>query len=371
MVPGNHDIDLDGIGHNAKMLHAQLREGTPNSIQADLESLAKESKDEPHPLFRKLNEYNIFASGYGCDFQSVAKPICQRDYHLGGENMLRFLGLTTVQVSDKQDAKGKMVLGNAQYSFQRVPNVAHVVMAHHPLDWCRDHQMAENSIYSRARVAIFGHEHVPKIIKVSDQDGGWERIVIDSGATTPPGDEDAYEYTYNWLEFALEARDGLQHLILTVFPRVWSETKTTFVADHSRMTLDGNESAKFSLVCRDLSVAPEPAPVVAVSPQVTCGIVPAHRAGVKEEGGPVAEQDYRFARLRLLFWRHLNWRQRLNVLVQLDILPQTADRPMPQTIERLAIERARTERRLHPLWQAIVQFLPENERAENPFAPNE
>ena len=221
------------------------------------------------------------------------------------------------------------------------------------------------------RVAIFGHEHLSKITKVSDEDGGWERIVIDSGATTPPEDEDAYGYTYNWLEFALEAKDGVQHLILTVYPRVWSETKTTFIADHSRMTLDGHESAKFSLACRDLSVVPEPAPDVAVPPQVADEVVPAHQAGVESEGDPVAEQDYRFARLRLLFWRHLDWRQRLNVLVQLDILPQTADRPMPQTIERLTIDRARTERRLHPLWQAVMQFVPENERAENPFAPNE
>jgi hypothetical protein len=137
------------------------------------------------------------------------------------------------------------------------------------------------------------------------------------------------------------------------------------------MDLDGNESAQFSLACHDLSVAPEPEPVTDDQPQVVDAILPIDQEGTEGTGSPVGEQDYRFARLRLLFWRYLDWRQRLNVLVQLDILPNTPDRPMPQTIERLAIERARTERRLHPLWEAMMKFVPENERAENPFAPNE
>ena len=248
MVPGNHDVDLAETGRTARMLHAQLRDGTPNIIQADLESLAKEYQNTPHPLFRKLDAYSNFALEYGCDFESVAKPVCQRDYPLGGQVILRFLGLNSVQISEgKQDAKGKMVLGNAQYSFQRVHNAVHVVMVHHPLDWFRDHRLAENSIHSRARVSIFGHEHLSKITKVCDQDGGWERIVIDSGAATPPEDEEVYGFTYNWLEFALDEKERVQHLVLTVYPRVWSEARTEFIADHSRMTLTSNESATFSL----------------------------------------------------------------------------------------------------------------------------
>ena len=43
-----------------------------------------------------------------------------------------------------------------------------------------------------------------------------------------------------------------------------------------------------------------------------------------------------FNRLRYLFWRYLDLRQRLKVLVDVDALPKTSDQPVPQTLERVA-----------------------------------
>jgi hypothetical protein len=79
-----------------------------------------------------------------------------------------------------------------------------------------------------------------------------------------------------------------------------------------------------------------------------------------------------FDRLRYLFWRYLDWQQRLKVLVDVDALPKTADQPVPQTLERVALETAASNvRKLHALWEAIMPLIPEEKRATNPFKFND
>ncbi|MFI5305232.1 MAG: hypothetical protein ACHQYP_10620, partial [Nitrospiria bacterium] len=77
--------------------------------------------------------------------------------------ILRLLGLNSVQVSDKQDAIGNMILGNAQYTLETQSNVEYVVMLHHPLEWFKDSDIAKTYLNSRARVIIVGHKHLPGI----------------------------------------------------------------------------------------------------------------------------------------------------------------------------------------------------------------
>lgn len=74
-----------------------------------------------------------------------------------------------------------------------------------------------------------------------------------------------------------------------------------------------------------------------------------------------------FDRLRYLFWRYLDWRQRLKVLVAVDALPETADQQLPQTLERLALEAARKTGKLHRLWDAMMPLVPADKRTDNPF----
>lgn len=75
-----------------------------------------------------------------------------------------------------------------------------------------------------------------------------------------------------------------------------------------------------------------------------------------------------FDRLRYLFWRYLDWRQRLKVLVDVDALPNTADQPVPQTLERVALDTAaKNTGKLHDLWEAIMPLVPEDKRGANPF----
>jgi hypothetical protein len=76
------------------------------------------------------------------------------------------------------------------------------------------------------------------------------------------------------------------------------------------------------------------------------------------------------AKLRLLFWRHLNWQQRLKVLVEADVLPQAANRPVPQTLERLALENAQQQGKLKAVWDAMMAYVPDEKKQANPFNNN-
>lgn len=361
VVPGNHDIDLDEIGHLGKMVHDKIREGSPTSIQADLEGISK-GNEASNPLLPKLKAYREFAEQYGCDFESAARPSWQKNFSFGRQHTLCLLGLNTVQVSNKQDLRGNMVLGNTQYIIPQPADVEveHVVMLHHPLEWFKDRVEAEQWLYSRARVIMVGHEHIPAIQKILHENKN-ERLMIASGATNPPETGGRYRYTYNWLEFRLQATDAVPDLVVKVYPRIWVEEHTMFMPDHAR--LGGDESREFPLACPNFKsqlIQHEPA-----------GAAPAAKAPerITTEGvAPmVGEHDERFARLRYFFWRFLDWRQRLSVLVQLDVLPNTPERPMPQTMERLALNSARAQKKLDKLWAAVMELVPEDKREDNPF----
>ena len=80
-----------------------------------------------------------------------------------------------------------------------------------------------------------------------------------------------------------------------------------------------------------------------------------------------SQDEASLAKLKLLFWRYLDWRQRLKVLVEADALPPSIDRPIPQTMERTAIEEARRQGKLGIIWEAMMTILPESKRLPNPF----
>ena len=79
------------------------------------------------------------------------------------------------------------------------------------------------------------------------------------------------------------------------------------------------------------------------------------------------DDEAALAKLKLLFWRYLDWQQRLKVLVQADALPPSADQPVPQTMERLALENARQQGKLSAIWDAMMAFVPPAKKQGNPF----
>jgi len=373
-IPGNHDCDLKGISHQAKMIQAKFRLSTPEQVQADLHGINQDG-EEANPFLPKLQAYRDFATGYGCDFESPSRPLWIRYFTLPGGIRLKFLGLTSVQVSDLSDEVGKMVLGNAQYTIEEEENVINVVMVHHPLNWFIDRVEAEQHLHNSARVIMVGHEHMLNIQTSSDGFTKKEWLVIFAGATNPP--EAAYSYTYNWLEFSCVEKEGHYSLVVEVFPRTWVQQNVSFDADRARLGSAG-ESVKIEIPCPNLCpnthTAKEidggtSAPAAERALEVPSPTIPTEVSPAGTRGEAIMDNESAgFDRLRYLFWRYLDWRQRLQVLVEVDALPKTSDRPVPQTLERVALENAaKNGAKLHDLWEGIMRLIPEEKRGTNPF----
>ena len=93
-----------------------------------------------------------------------------------------------------------MVLGRPQFIFTRHDNVEYVFLCHHPLEWFKDRTDAEQYLFSRARLLLFGHEHRARISTVSI-DGRAEYLIVDAGATNPSEEGGPYNYSFNWVKF--------------------------------------------------------------------------------------------------------------------------------------------------------------------------
>jgi hypothetical protein len=351
-VPGNHDCDRSANRTVADVLHGAIRGASPREALNMLDSVLTEDP-QSNALLPKFAGYRKFTATYGCDGGQNGVPVWFEDLPLGRDVTLRLFGLNSVRISDGYDARGNMLLGRDQHVIPVKENVINAVMMHHPLDWCIDREDAQRYFRNRVAMLMTGHQHRADLRKLADANGN-EWLEIDSGATNPPDTGGLYQFTYNWLEISLGTD---QRLRVNVYPRVWLPTRTSFAADTQRLA--GTESAEFVLDCFGPLRGAQ-----SVSQSATFDTP----RGLPEWSNDMRiEDDEAFSTLRYLFWRYLGWWERLNVLVQIDVLPRTASQPVPQTLERLAMETARKQGKLGKLWDAVMSYVPEDKRQSNPF----
>jgi predicted phosphodiesterase len=340
-VPGNHDVDRSRILPAVKSIHNRLRTCSLPDARHELVELARQNDGL---LTDKLTDYQAFASSYGCPFQSPAQPHWAHRFSLADGFVLNFMGLTTVQICDATDEKGGMLLGRHQYIIERKPREEVILVMHHPPEWLKDRQEAFQYLDSRARVHVFGHEHLQEVNLIDD---GNARLVIASGALTPENAHEPYIYRYNILEFSLGGDADNPSLSIAVHPRKWNPDTTRFEPDRSR--LKGQDSRTFTLPCPQFQLRLPEAQAENLAPA----------AGANIEG---------FMRLGYFFWRYLSWQEQLRVLVESNLLPATPKAPTLQTIAHLALDGAKGDKgKLNALWDKIMMFVPPVKREPNPF----
>lgn len=126
-----------------------------------------------------------------------------------------------------------------------------------------------------------------------------------------------------------------------------------------RNALNGADSAIFDLHCPSYKKSP--------------AVAPASPTAVGKEGiVPTQANPKDIERLHHFFWAYIDeWQDRMRILVQLDLLPETKNQPLPHTMERMALESATTSDKLHSLWNAVMPHVPEPKRKPNPFPASE
>jgi hypothetical protein len=223
VVPGNHDINRDGICRSSEMMLAEIAEkGEPR-----LDYFLELEKDR-EVFYGRFEDYREFAEGYNCPLDPDGGTAGERAVEIAPGRTLRFIGLNSALCCAKKDEKGKLLLGARQRTLPRKAGEELVVICHHPLPWLRDSEEARQYVRSRARVFISGHEHTPAIA-VDPVNAGCDLLTIAAGATIPPVADDEFTFTYNILEFDWDqASDGL---VVTIYPRIWSRTLTAFEAN--------------------------------------------------------------------------------------------------------------------------------------------
>lgn len=263
VVPGNHDVDRKSFTESDVSAFQRIRTApTKSDIQKELKALIA----LPASL-RYLEAYFEFATRIcNSKFKADAKtywqhPVMFRDEYSSTNYNLCLLGFNSVRVSDDFDGIGAMVLGRDQYfvGLEKEPNIEYAVLSHHPLDWFKDKEEVKRIFESRARILLFGHEHISELKKISFGHGH-EQLVIHAGAATPPESEDISTYQYNIIQIHMESdanpKIAEKNLVVTVFPRRYSKSQDKFIANGDDVDLNANGSISFIVKCRKFTSPP-------------------------------------------------------------------------------------------------------------------
>ena len=333
VVPGNHDIDREGISAGAELMLKELVEGGNESLDRLLED-----KRDREVLYAKFDAYRDFAEAYGCRLESDGGVAVDRLIPIGPERFLRFMGLNSALLCTKQGSdEGKLLLGGKQRVLPRIPGEELVVLCHHPVGSLKDAKKVSRYIKSRARVHIYGHVHNPSAeVEEAVPDG--DLLTISAGATVPPNAEEGYQYTYNVLSFAWdENTDGLK---IGIASRSWNAQGTVFDADTDRFDAGRCE---FILRCPNFRRQAAAADLRAArdgpgGPEVVAGR-PALEEPLRDAAGG-NDMGETSDLLRLHFFRDLSAEQRVRALVDVGLLREDWNIELTHTIERQLLDKA-------------------------------
>lgn len=323
-------------------------------------------------LLAKLANYFEFVNRYGRHFRDLWNcPFWIEEVTRLDSLTLRFVGVNTVLFSGRNDRRGSLILGQNQYILPGDTDVAYVILFHHPLEWCKDGSEARRYLENRTRVWLSGHEHSLRV-ESAENVGGFKRIEVQAGATNPPA-ANGYQFRYNWLTFSLEMLEAGKHLVVTLWPRVWTTELTRFTADSN--LLGGELCKEFSFLINKPDEKLRRDAMITYGDQSIEELADTdnendYLSKVNIDMFRVKREDQDFRRMQFLFWKKLKRQERLTVLVELGLLPDLGYTLTPDWI-RHGLEIARNTGKLYELWESMMRYIPPEQREANPFLYHE
>ena len=225
-VPGNHDIDRSSQTPLHDSLRWHLRHCATSRVSDHLQHCLEHPTDGAS-AFAPLAAYNAFALRYDCHIGPGRPLLRPRDLPLG-ERVVRIHPLTSAWLCDATDDHSddarRVVLGLFQLATIGADrDVVTVTLCHHPLRWLRDERDAGGWL-SRAHVRLFGHEHASGIEVAANT----RSVTVNSGAVTPPRDEDGWYPTFNLIRLSTPQHDRLR---VEIWARSWDVSRSEFRPD--------------------------------------------------------------------------------------------------------------------------------------------
>lgn len=348
-VPGNHDVDRDALNKRTwKDARKSLRTCSVERIDQEILAFLPEAE----VFYGALDNYNEFAVEWDCHC-TKDHPVWRRSYAIDGQ-MLAVHGLNSVLASDHDDKNTsddrKLVLGRHQYAIndESAPNF---VLCHHPLDWLRDGEQAEEVLNARAMVQLFGHKHKHRLRRIDNT------VRINSGAAGPCPREPDWTPRYNWLRIEIVTGQDSKLLRVQVWPRIWSEGEQKFIPDSNSCGATPNRSFDLQFV----TVA-SPAAVEAMTP-------PEKEAGVVEILQTASTGSEAMEASRVLAHRYfsLSYVQKMRIAQELGLLTED-DRKLAGIQLFLAhLRRAKEQHLLRQLWDKVQEAHDDSKYTDNPY----
>jgi len=343
VVPGNHDVDRKAISPGIHAMIDQVMEHGQGALDA---YLANERDREG--LYERFAEYRLFASGYGCRLDCEGGDAGSKDFQLRNGLKLRFAGMNSALLcrgQEEDEIPGKLFLGDKQRVIPREDGAELIILMHHPISWLADGDAAWTYFKNRARIFISGHEHTPKL-HVEKVEGNGKVLQIDSGAIVPPHAGDGYGYTFNIIDIALAGSDD--ELEVTVSGHIWDAGTTSFRPDRERFGTSHVQSESLPCVRFERFKTNQTTIVAKTQPPA-----PKKEAAVPSAQPTVPLDTKKFAELRLRYFHKLTPLQRLQILIELEILPKDWNGSTTAALELSALEAVAEMGRLPELEHAI------------------
>jgi predicted phosphodiesterase len=353
VIPGNHDVDRKAIEKSTLIrdIHKNLR-ASAQEVDEKLAGYIEKDTEASQLIYRSIRNFNDFAAKFQCEI-GAERPFWERDYKLNDSSILRIRGVNSTLISDEldNDASFKLVLGKRQVEVSRQDGVEYLVMCHHPPLWLLDVDSVDDLLRTRARIQLFGHKHRQRLEKID------ETVRLTAGATHPDQREPNWQPRYNFLQVAISQGDP-REMIVKVYPRVYKEEGTKFVAD---FTEEGQNYREYKLLLPSWTSARATPSVTASSAvQQTHEIIQPNTTSVERglDMMPARRLTYRFL--------SLPHHKKLKIAQDLGLIDDEDQGLRDVELYKRYFVRAQKAQRLPELWSAVQKEYGDTD-TDNPF----
>jgi calcineurin-like phosphoesterase family protein len=358
VVPGNHDVDRQIASNYASIrdAHLKLRSCQIHNVDSEIRTYFRDQEDK-NRLFRAIEEYNIFAQTYGCQFDAE-KPYWEYIFPFASGIKLILRGINSTLVSNALDSdeseKLKLVIGKGQATCENKTDSIYMVMCHHPPSWLRDRSDIESILNSRATIQLYGHIH-----EFQTETGGLGKsLKIQAGAVQPDLVETPFSPCYNLIQLDLNLGEP-QTLNVQVWSRTWNPNTHGFRADFT------DAGAEYLEVQLPVQVSPQIIPTRLEQPILSDTITSSEEQAQTSEFLEVTTLD----KIRKIQYRlnKLHFPDFLEIAGSLNLINDEDERVSSgRDLKSIVFTRAAKQHLLYTLWELTSEKLALDE--ENPFS---